>query len=83
MLRDAVEREFQILGEALLRLKRSDPDRADRISPTEEIVGFRTILVHEYDRIDPEQVCRTVMEDLPGLLAELEGLQEEIEDPPS
>lgn len=83
MLRDAVEREFQILGEALLRLKRSDPETAGKIGHTEEIIGFRNILVHEYDRILPEQVWRTVRQDLPNLQGELEALQEAIEDPPS
>lgn len=83
MLRDAVEREFQILGEALPRLKRSDPETAGRIGHTDEIIGFRNILVHEYDRIDPEQVWCTVMSDLPDLRAELEALQNALEDTPS
>ncbi|MCH8884962.1 MAG: DUF86 domain-containing protein [SAR324 cluster bacterium] len=64
-------------------MKRSDPETAGRIGHTDEIIGFRNILVHEYDRIDPEQVWCTVMRDLPDLRAELEALQNALEDTPS
>lgn len=83
MLRDAVEREFQILGQALVRLKRFDSETADRISNQEEIIGFRNVLVHEYNRIDPEQVWRTIQNDLPGLRVELETMLEEPDDDPA
>lgn len=83
MLRDAVEREFQILGQALVRLKRIDSETADRISNQEEIIGFRNVLVHEYNRIDPEQVWRTIQNDLPGLRVELETMLEEPDDDPA
>ena len=82
MLRDAVEREFQILGEALVRLRRTDLATADRISHQERIVGLRNALGHEYDLVEPEQGWRTIQEDLPGLRIELEALLREPDDPP-
>lgn len=83
MLRDAVERRFEILGEALVRLRQSDPDTAGRIGDQERIVGFRNVIAHEYDRIAPGQVWRTVQEDLPPLRQVLERLLDEPEDPAS
>ena len=81
MLRDAVERRFEMLGEALVRLRQSDAPTAERISHRERIVGFRNVLVHEYDRVEPDQVWRTIQEDLPALKAELEALLREPDDP--
>ena len=82
MLRDAVEGEFQILGEALVRLRRTDVATADRIGHQERIVGLRNVLVHEYDLVEPEQIWRTIQKDLPGLRIELKALLREPDDPP-
>jgi uncharacterized protein YutE (UPF0331/DUF86 family) len=47
-----VERPFEIIGEALLRLERSDPAVATRISDYRRVIGFRNRLAHGYDDID-------------------------------
>lgn len=46
-------------------------------------MGFRNVIAHEYDRIAPDQVWRTVQEDLPPLRQVLERLLDEPEDPAS
>ena len=46
MLRQAVERNFEIIGEAVGRLVRLDPDAAARISSHRQIVDFRIMLIH-------------------------------------
>ena len=74
--RGAVERELQIIGEALLQLKLLDPATADQISEHERIIGFRHVLVHGYHELDPEVVWYIVKEKLPPLRSELEGLLE-------
>ena len=56
MLRSAVERQFQIIGEALNRLRRLDPSTAAQLSDLPRIVAFRNVLVHGYALIDNELV---------------------------
>ena len=46
MLRAAVEREFEIVGEALAQLSKIDQDVAARVSEHRRIIAFRNILIH-------------------------------------
>jgi uncharacterized protein with HEPN domain len=48
MLRAAVERKFEIIGEALAQLVKIEPDLVSRISENLRIIAFRNILVHGY-----------------------------------
>lgn len=74
LLRSAVERQFEIIGEALGQLAKSAPDLAQQISDLPRIVAFRNILIHGYAVIDPALVWRVVCESLPGLRAQLDAL---------
>jgi len=74
VLRSAVERQFEILGEALGRLARLDTALAARIPDLREIVAFRNVLIHGYAVIDRARVWRAVQDDLPALRAALEDL---------
>jgi uncharacterized protein with HEPN domain len=80
LLRQAVERNFEIIGEALNRLRRDDPGTAERIGDTPRIVAFRNILAHGYDAIDHEIVWHLIREELPGLLRLVEDLLAEASD---
>ena len=75
--RQLVERNFEIIGEAVNRLQRHAPDVAERISASQRIVGFRNALIHGYDVIDYPTVWRTVQESLPVLRTEVEQLLRE------
>ncbi len=74
VLRSAVERQFEILGEALGQLARLDPMLAARIPDLRQIVAFRNVLIHGYALIDRARVWRAVQDDLPGLRATVDDL---------
>lgn len=71
VFRSAVERELQIIGEAMMQLKALDPDCASQFHEHDRIIGFRHVLVHGYDAIDPDIVWHVVTEKLPILHREL------------
>jgi uncharacterized protein with HEPN domain len=79
VLRSAVERQFEILGEALNRLARLDAALAARIPDLRLIVAFRNILIHGYASIDRARVWRAVQHDLPPLQATLVDLLAELQ----
>jgi uncharacterized protein with HEPN domain len=52
MLRAAVERQFEIIGEALVQLTKRDPGAAARIGEHQRIIAFRNVLIHGYNNVD-------------------------------
>ena len=74
LLRQAVERNFEIIGEAIRRLAQADPDSAARIAQYPQIIAFRNILIHGYDLVDHALVWSTVQTQLPALLRDVQGL---------
>jgi uncharacterized protein with HEPN domain len=66
MLRSAVERQFEIIGEALNQLTKVAPDIAARVPNARQIIAFRNLLIHGYSRVNDSTVWRTVEHDLPG-----------------
>jgi uncharacterized protein with HEPN domain len=75
-LRSATEREFEVIGEALNRLRKFAPDVAAKISSTESIIAFRNRIIHGYDSVDDLIVWNTVQNSLPALCAEVQKLIE-------
>ena len=76
----AVEREFEIIGEALGRLLMADADTAERIDELPRIVGFRNRIVHGYDTIDDATVWGVIDGHLPTLLEQVQNLLGETND---
>lgn len=74
LLRAGVERQFEIIGEALNKLTRLDPATASRISNYERIIAFRNILIHGYAIVDDQVVWDVVQNNLPVLLQDVKDL---------
>ena len=80
MLRSAVERQLEIVGEALAQLARIDPGTASQISEYQRIIAFRNILIHGYAEIDHRIVWNVLELKLPAVLrqaSELLGTKEQ------
>jgi len=74
-MRQAVERNLEIIGEALSRLRKVDPDTAAKISDMHRIIGLRNRLAHGYDdEIEDALVWRAIQESIPVLQADVERL---------
>ena len=74
MLRAAVERQFEIIGEAFAGLRRVDAVIATQVPDLGRIISFRNVLIHGYATINDRTVWDVVQDDLPKLLAELTRL---------
>ena len=77
MLRAAVEREFEIIGEAMTQLAKVDEAVADGISEYQRIIAFRNVLIHEYADVDDRLVWDVVETKLPTLVREIDALLED------
>ena len=75
MVRNAVVREFEIIGEATKRLseelKNLNPDL-----PWRDIEGMRNKLIHEYFGVDMAVVWKTIESDLPILKKVVEKISD-------
>ena len=77
MLRAAVEREFEVIGEAMTRLARVDEAVAARIDGYQRIIAFRNVLIHGYAEVDNHLVWDVVETRLPTLAREIDALLED------
>jgi len=74
-IKSAVEREFEIIGEAMSKLLKIDPKI--KISTPERIISMRNRLIHGYDNIDDKVVMQVVKDHIPTLKEEVNNLLEE------
>lgn len=74
VLRSAVERQFEIIGEAFTQLRRVDPEVAAAIPGLPRIVAFRNVLVHGYASVDNRLVWGVIEAHLGPMRAAVEKL---------
>jgi uncharacterized protein with HEPN domain len=74
LLRSAVERQLEIVGEALNRLRRIDEEAAAAIPDLNRIVGFRNIVIHGYATVDNRVVWGIIETHVATLRVALDAL---------
>lgn len=73
-LRMAVERGFEIIGEAMSQLRKTEPEMLERISDWRAIIGFRNVLIHAYGVVDHGKTWDVLINELPVLRREIQLL---------
>jgi uncharacterized protein with HEPN domain len=74
LVKAAVERKFEIIGEAMSRLARLSPATASAINEHEKIIAFRNLVIHGYDVVSDPIVWDVISSKLPVLIADVERL---------
>jgi uncharacterized protein with HEPN domain len=73
MLQLAIEREFEIIGEALRRLEKLDEGNLrQKIPEYRKIIDFRNILAHGYDIVDHAALWDFAVNLVPDLIKKIE-----------
>ena len=78
MAQAAVERKFEVIGEALNQLAKLDAALAARIPNLPQIVAFRNQLIHGYATVKVGTVWNIVQSSLPTLLEAVQVLLGEL-----
>ena len=72
LLKRAIERNLEIIGEAVNKILSIDPNFP--IKNARKIVGLRNQIIHSYDNISDENIWGILINHLPGLKSEIEEL---------
>jgi uncharacterized protein with HEPN domain len=78
LVQAAVERKFEVIGEALNQLTKLDAPLAARIPDVPQVVAFRNQLIHGYATINPDTVWNIAQNALPCLLLAVQALLDEL-----
>lgn len=74
LLKRAIERNLEIIGEAMNRILKTEPDFP--IENAKRIVGLRNQIIHSYDSVSDENIWGIVINHLPKLKEEVNRLIE-------
>ena len=74
MLHSAVERKFEVIGEALNRLLKINPAVAAQIENYQRIISFRNLLIHGYDVVEDPIVWDVITKNVPLLYKQVQTL---------
>lgn len=73
ILQRAIERDLEIIGEAIRNVIVIDPNV--KISSSRNIIGLRNIISHAYDSVEPELIWAIIQKDIPILAYEIDKLK--------
>lgn len=76
MLSAAVERKFEIIGEALKLAAIADASVADAIPDLRKVIGLPNRIIHGYDAVDSEMIWNVVEVHIPSLARQIEAVLE-------
>jgi uncharacterized protein with HEPN domain len=74
LVQAAVERKFEVIGEALNQLSKLDATMADQLPDLPQIVAFRNQLIHGYAKVNSSTVWTIAQNSLPGLITAVQAL---------
>ena len=77
MLKRAVERNLEIIGEAVNRIITRNNSFTEKISNAKAIIGLRNQVIHAYDNVSDENIWSILTNHLPKLKVEVDALIEE------
>lgn len=75
LLRQAVERNIEIMGEAMNKILKLNPEIA--ITNSRKIVDARNYIIHAYDSLSPDILWSIIIKHLPLLKVEVDVLLKE------
>nr|WP_081625030.1 HepT-like ribonuclease domain-containing protein [Rhodonellum ikkaensis] len=74
MLKRAIERNLEIIGEAMNRIIKRDPKFINHLPESKSIIGLRNQVIHAYDNISDENIWSILIRHLPELEKEIKAL---------
>ena len=77
MLKRAIERNLEIIGEAMNRILKRDSSFENKISNAKAIISLRNQVIHAYDNISDENIWSILINHLPKLKSEIDNLVDE------
>jgi len=72
LLKRAIERDLEIIGEAINRILKTDPEFP--LENAKRIVGLRNQITHAYDNISDENIWAIISKHIPLLKQEIKAL---------
>jgi uncharacterized protein with HEPN domain len=74
LVKSAVERQFEVIGEVLGRMSREFPLAYAQIRNARQIIDLRNLIAHGYDVIDDSTIFGIVKVNIPELQSDIRGL---------